>query len=54
MRRFPIYLLHDSLIIWVFCLRRNDIWWPADMALRSWVDETLALLLANGCLPGEA
>jgi len=53
-RRFPIYLLRDCLIIWVFCLRRNDIWWPADMTLRGWVDETLALLVANGCLPNDA
>lgn len=52
--RFPLSLLRDCLIIWVFCLRRNDIWWPAEMTLRGWVHETLALLQASGCLPNDA
>ncbi len=46
-QRFPIYLLHDSLIIWAFCLRRNDIWWPQGYTLRSWVEETLEILRAQ-------
>ncbi len=52
-RRFPLYLLHDSLIIWVFCLRIQDIWWPEGMTLRDWVDETLHRLHAAG-LPSDA
>jgi hygromycin-B 7''-O-kinase len=47
-QRFPIYLLHDSLIIWAFCLRNNDIWWPEGYTLRSWVEETLEILRAQG------
>jgi hygromycin-B 7''-O-kinase len=49
--RFSIYLLRDALIIWTFCLRRDDIWWPDDMTLRAWVEDTLARLSASGCLP---
>lgn len=51
--RFPIYLLRDSLILWTFCLRRDDIWWPADMTLRGWVEDTLARLTASDCLPAN-
>ena len=47
-RRFPIYLLHDSLIIWLFCLRNHDIWWPGGMTIQSWVEETLTMLHAAG------
>lgn len=52
-RRFPIYLLRDALIIWVFCLRRDDIWWPDGMTLRAWIEDTLARLAASGCLPAD-
>ncbi len=52
-QRFPVYLLHDCLIIWAYCVRHNDIWWPADMTLRRWVEETLAALRAAG-LPDDA
>lgn len=50
--RFPLYLLHDSLIIWLFCLRNSDIWWPEEMTLRGWVEQTLTKLRAAG-LPGD-
>jgi hypothetical protein len=33
-------------------LRHNDIWWPADMTLRSWVEDTLEALRAAG-LPSD-
>jgi hypothetical protein len=49
-RRFPIYLAHDSLIIWTFCLRRNDIWWPQGYTLQAWINETLEILRALGLL----
>ena len=49
-QRLAIYLLHDALIIWAFCLRRNDIWWPEGYTLRAWVEETLAILRAQGLL----
>jgi aminoglycoside phosphotransferase (APT) family kinase protein len=52
-RRFPIYVMHDSLIIWTFCLRRNDIWWPHGYTLRAWINETLELLHALG-LPSSS
>ncbi|MGH2503411.1 MAG: phosphotransferase family protein, partial [Ktedonobacterales bacterium] len=52
-RRFPIYLRYDCCIIWAFCLRNNDIWWPADMTLRGWVAETLELLRAAHALPDD-
>ncbi|MFI5278024.1 MAG: phosphotransferase family protein [Ktedonobacterales bacterium] len=52
-RRFAIYLLCDALILWTFCLRRDDIWWPEGMTLRAWVEDTLARLAAGGCLPAE-
>jgi hygromycin-B 7''-O-kinase len=49
--RFPIYLLRDALIIWTFCLRSSDIWWPDGMTLRGWVEDTLARFTVSGCLP---
>jgi aminoglycoside phosphotransferase (APT) family kinase protein len=51
-RRFPIYLLHDSLIIWTFCLRRNDIWWPQGYTLRAWIEETLGILRGQSLIDG--
>lgn len=51
-RRFAIYLLYDALIIWAFCLRRDDIWWPDGYTLRAWVEQTLAILRAHE-LPAE-
>jgi hypothetical protein len=33
---------------------RDDIWWPAGMTLRGWVEDTLAQLTASGCLPDSA
>lgn len=50
--RFPVYLLHDALIIWTFCLRRNDIWWPSGYTLSAWAEETLAMLRDQGLLDG--
>lgn len=47
-QRFPIYLLHDSLIIWLFCLRNHDIWWPKGMTLQIWVEDTLERLHTAG------
>lgn len=52
-RRFPIYALLDCLIIWTFCVRNKDFWWPAGTTLRGWVAETLVALRAAGALPDD-
>ncbi|MGH2505577.1 MAG: phosphotransferase [Ktedonobacterales bacterium] len=51
-QRFAVYMLLDSLIIWTFCLRRDDIWWPEDYTLRAWVEDTLGVILGQGLLNG--
>ncbi len=51
-QRFPVYLLHDSLIIWAYCVRNNDIWWPDGYTLRDWVEETLGILHSQSLLDG--
>jgi hygromycin-B 7''-O-kinase len=37
-RRFPIYMLHDRLIIWEYAQRTGAHWWPEQFTFREWVE----------------
>jgi aminoglycoside phosphotransferase (APT) family kinase protein len=40
--RFPIYMLHDRLIVWEYVQRTHPAWWSDQLTFRHWVEPYLA------------
>ena len=36
--RFPIYMLHDRLMIWEYFQRTHTVWWDDQLTFRQWVE----------------
>ena len=42
-KRFPLFMLHDRLIIWNYCQRTNTVLWKKDLTFREWITPCLSI-----------
>ena len=40
--RFPIYMLHERLIIWEYVQRTHPAWWNDTLTFRQWVERYIS------------
>ena len=40
--RFPIYMLHDRLIVWEYVQRTHTFWWDDQLPFRQWVERYIS------------
>lgn len=40
-KRFPVYMLHDRLIIWTYFQRNHAVWWGDSLMFREWMQRYL-------------
>ena len=40
--RFPIYMLHDRLIVWEYVQRTHTVWWDEQLPFRQWVERYIS------------